>query len=341
MRELQVVGVAVSLLIALYGLLKLKSGRYGRANFLITLALAAGLLVISLMPSAGDILAGPLKMERWNAVLFASTLISFGLFLYLLNQTNANRRTITSLVEALARNRFWAEHRDCETGEIAVVIPAYNEAQNIAPVLRRIPEQLFRRRVQTYVVVDGSRDETERVVREQAVPVLVQPINRGGGAALRTGYQVALESGAEIVVTLDADGQHRPEEISVLVEPIISDQADFVNGSRVLGRGESSSRIRSVGIVFFNALISLLMMRRITDASNAFRAIRASTLRELTLYQDQFHTSEILIEAIKKGHRVVEVPITILRRQSGTTKKPRSLKYGWGFAKAIFSTWLR
>ena len=83
------------------------------------------------------------------------------------------------------------------------------------------------------------------------------------------------------------------------------------------------------------------MAQRITDSSNAYRAIRTSTLSKLSLSQDQFHTSELLIDAIKKGARVKEIGITIRRRQNGTTKKPKSLKYGWNFMKVIVGTWLR
>jgi glycosyltransferase involved in cell wall biosynthesis len=263
------------------------------------------------------------------------------LFFYVLNLNNSNTRAISRLVNALARHKFRDEYRDCENGEIAVVIPAYNEAENIGPVLQRIPKEVLGKKVQTYVVVDGGKDGTDKVVRDLGFPVLVHPINRGGGAALRAGYEIALESGAEIIVTLDADGQHVPAEIPNLIKPILDDEADFVNGSRVLGSFEKESEIRALGVVFFNWLISILMGTRVTDASNAFRAIRADTLRRLTLYQDQFHTSELLIEALKKGARVKEVPITILKRQSGVTKKPPSLRYSWGFTKAILSTWLR
>lgn len=341
MRELQIAGIVVSFLIGGYGLWKYKCGRHSRVSFMISMALAVGLFVIALFPSAGDIVAGPLKMERWNAVLLVSNLIAFGLFFYVLNISNSNARTISQLVEALACSRFREEHQGRKTGEIAVVIPAYNEEENIAAVLRRIPRQVMGMRVQTLVVIDGATDATEEVVRQMAVPVVVQPINRGGGVALRAGYEVALESGAEIIVTLDGDGQHVPEEIPNLVRPIVDNKADFVNGSRILGAFEPESRIRVLGVFFFNWLVSFLMGTRITDCSNAFRAIRADTLRKLTLRQDQFHTSELLIEALKKGVRVKEVGITIRKRQGGVTKKPPSLRYGWGFAKAIVSTWLR
>ena len=341
MRELQIAGIAVSILIAGYVFWKYKRGRYSRANFLVGFILAAALFVISIFPSAGDLIAGPLRMERWNAVLFVSNLIMVGLFFYVLNVANSNARSISELVEALACSKFRAEFQGCEEGDIAVVIPAYNEEENIATVLKRIPQEVLGMQVQTFVVVDGGDDATEQIVREMATPVVVNPINRGGGAALRAGYEVALASGAQIIVTLDADGQHLPEEILDLVGPILENSADFVNGSRMLGSFEPESRIRVVGIHIFNWLVSVLMFTRITDCSNAYRAIRADLLRKLTLRQDQFHTSELLIEAIKEGARVMEVGITIQKRQGGETKKPPSLRYGWGFAKAIFGTWLR
>lgn len=341
MRELQIAGILISLLIGGYGFWKYKRGSYNGINFGVSLTLATGLFVIAFSPKVGDLIAIPLRMERWNAILFVSNLLAFGLFFYVLNISNSNSRTISKLVQALARRRFWEEHPACEPSEIAVVIPAYHEAENISEVLKRIPRQVFGMKVQTFVVVDGSADPTEDVVRQMAVPVVVHPINRGGGAALRAGYQVALESGAKIIVTLDADGQHVPDEIPKLVKPILDNEADFVNGSRILGNFEPESQIRVAGVFVFNWLISFLMATRITDSSNAFRAIRADTLRNLTLYQDQFHTSELLIDALKKGARVQEVGITIRKRQGGVTKKPRSLKYGWGFMKAIVSTWLR
>ena len=341
MRELQYFGIFVSSLIALYGLWKFKRGAYNRTLFLITILIASGLFIISLFPSVGDLIAFPLRMERWNGVLFGAVLILLVLFFYVLNQANGNKRTISNLIQSLAYIRFKEEYPELIESDIIVVIPAYNEAENIPSVLKEIPAKLHGLTISTIVVVDGAIDNTETVVRELGVPVVINPINRGGGAALRVGYQIAIKSGAKIVVTLDADGQHVPSEIDLLVTPILNNEADFVNGSRVLGTYEKESAIRSLGVVIFNWLISFLLFQKITDSSNAFRAIKIDVLRNISLYQDQFHTSEILIDAIKKGARVLEVPITIRKRQSGTTKKPRSLKYGWGFIKTIFGTWLR
>ncbi len=341
MRELQYVGIFVSILIGIYAFWKRKRRRYTRGQFLIVAGIAFALFVISLFPSAGDIIAGPLNMQRWNAVLSTAVLVLTLLFVYVLNIANSNSRTISRLIKAIAADEFSREHADGYQGEILAIIPAYNEGDNIGEVLRRMPKTVCGLNVKTLVAVDGATDNTEAVARAAGVAVVVNPINRGGGAALRAGYEIALRSNAQIVVTLDADGQHMPEEMEVVVAPIVNGEADFVNGSRVLGHHEAESQVRVAGVFVFNWLISLLMFKRITDASNAYRAIRTDVLRGLTLYQDQFHTSELLIEAMKKGARVVEVPITIKRRSSGVSKKPMSFHYGWGFTKAIVGTWLR
>jgi hypothetical protein len=341
MRTLQYVGILVSLLIAVYALWKRKRRRYTRLQFVIVGGIAAALFLISFFPAAGDIIAEPLRMERWNAVLSTAVLALTLLFFYVLNIANSNSRTISRLIKAMAAAEFAHEHPDGFHGEIMAIIPAYNEGDNIEAVLRRMPSEVCGLKVTPLVAVDGATDDTEEVARRMGAAVIVNPINRGGGAALRAGYEVALRSHAQIVVTLDADGQHMPEEMAVVVKPIVDGEAEFVNGSRVLGSHEAESQVRVAGVFVFNWLISILMFKRITDASNSYRAIRTDVLRSLTLYQDQFHTSELLIEALKRGARVIEVPITIRKRQSGVSKKPMSLRYGWGFTKAIVGTWLR
>jgi len=165
--------------------------------------------------------------------------------------------------------------------------------------------------------------------------------NRGGGAALRTGYRLMVESGALIVVTLDADGQHRPDEMERLVKPILDGEVDMAHGSRVLGHADRNHFARELGIVFFNRLVSFITRTHVTDCSNGYRAVRTTVLPQLVLRQEQFHTSEFMIEAIKRGIPAKEVPITVEQRLHGHSKKPAVFRYGMGFANAIVRTWLR
>ena len=342
MRGLQYIGLIIGFLIGLYSFWKRKHRKFSRLQMLIGWGIAFGLVLLSLSPQTGDIIAVPLNMDRWNAVLFITSLILFVLFFYLISQNNATNYQLSRLIESLAVKEIDQEFPKGIDCDVLAIIPAYNEGDNIGGVLKKMPQTVEGLKLRCLVVVDGATDNTAEVARQHGAITITTPINRGGGAALRAGYKVALvKSNADIVVTLDADGQHLPEEIGVVIRPILNDSADLVNGSRVLGSHEAESQIRVAGVMLFNRLISFLMNSHITDSSNAFRAIRIETLRQITLNQDQFHTSELLIDAIKKGARVQEVPITILRRQSGETKKPKSLKYGWGYTKAIISTWLR
>jgi glycosyltransferase involved in cell wall biosynthesis len=170
-------------------------------------------------------------------------------------------------------------------------------------------------------------------------------VNGGQGAALQTGYLVAERIGVDVVVTLDADGQHDPLEMESLVEPIRSDRADFVTGSRRTGTGERETGVdgmaREVGIGLYSRLVNLLVGTDLSDVSNGYRAIRASRLQELVFTEEQFHNPELLLGARRAGLRIVEVPVTIRRRRAGHSKKGGTIRYGFGFLRVVFRSWLR
>jgi glycosyltransferase involved in cell wall biosynthesis len=222
-----------------------------------------------------------------------------------------------------------------------VVIPAFNEGRRLPPTLEKIQRYLQGRPHEILVVDDGSRDGTGDVAAEHGALVARHVTNRGGGAALRTGYRLMVESGAEVVVTLDADGQHLPSEMERLVKPVLDGEVDLAHGSRVLGEADGNHFARELGIVFFNRLVSFITRTHVTDCSNGYRAVRTTVLPQLVLRQEQFHTSEFMIEAIKRGIPAKEVPVTVVSRLSGHSKKPAVVRYGMGFANAIVRTWLR
>jgi glycosyltransferase involved in cell wall biosynthesis len=175
--------------------------------------------------------------------------------------------------------------------------------------------------------------------------VVTHPVNGGQGSALQTGYLVAERLGVEVVVTLDADGQHVPTEMERLVGPIITDEADFVVGSRRAGSYEreegADSMARNVGIGIFTRLINVLGGTHVTDVANGYRAIRASRLAEIVFTEDQFHNPELLLGAARAGLRIREVPVTIRVRSAGTSKKGGTFRYGYGFLRVILRSWLR
>jgi hypothetical protein len=345
MSGVRIFGVIIGLMLLLHGIYRRKTGEYRRVDFILVLLFSLGVVVVSISPATGNFLTGLLNLRnRLFAILVFSNLLLFGLFLYVLGGVNANRRVMGELIRALARREFAQAHlfdRADTESLIGVVVPAYNEAEVIEGILQQLPNNILSYKVKPIVVVDGAEDHTEVVVREAGYLVATHVMNRGQGGALRTGFDIALQQGADIVVTMDADGQHRPEDMERLVEPVIESQADFVMGSRFLGEYEGRGGLRHIGIVLFTALINLLSGVNITDCTNGFRAIRGSGLARLDLREDKFSAPELIMEAARKGLRIKEIPVVVKRRAAGTSKKPPRLAYPLGFLRTIVQTWLR
>jgi hypothetical protein len=347
-----------------YGFLKYRKGNWSKFDFLLVLIVSVGIASVSIFPPVGNIFASAFRLEnRLFALLVFSNFLLFGLFLYLLNQVRASNRRSREIVRGLARyyynERYSANGEQyfskreprgeadengaiaSDKGRLLVVIPAYNEQEAILGVLTRIPKELLGYEVEVLVVVDGATDATEAVVIKQNFRVASHIVKCGGGDALRTGFEIGRKEGADIVVNMDADGQHQPEELERLVAPIVKDEADFVVGSRFLGHYEERGSIRHLGVVLFSWVVSLLTSTKVTDCTNGFRALRVSDLERLRLQEEQYHTTELIIEASRRKLRYKEVPISVLRRAEGESKKPKHLRYPLGVLRTIIKTWLR
>ena len=226
---------------------------------------------------------------------------------------------------------------------VAIVIPAYNEEPTVADVVAAAPDRVAGLLGEVIVVVDGARDATALKAAGAGALVCDVPVNRGQGAALRLGYWLARARGARVIVTIDADGQYEPAEIDRVVEPILGGRADFVSGSRRLGRELTTDRVRHLGVIVFGALISVLVRHRITDPACGLRAMRSEVTAAVTLEQPQYQASELMISAALNGFRLAEVPTTMRDRggHATGTKKGGNLGYGVRFARAALHTWMR
>lgn len=317
-----------------------------RYEFFLLLVLGTGILIISLFPNSINIVAGMMSLDNRQYGRLITLLILSNLVLWLLVINLRGKDAIKSiqfdqLVRRIAIEQFFKQDEYKTVKEICVIIPALNEEENLKTLLPKMPTAIQGHPVGVLIVDDGSSDGTASTAAKHGYSVVSNPINRGGGAALRLGYDIAIASGAKFIVTMDADGQHLPEEIENVVAPLLKNDKDIVIGSRVLGRREKDSIFRWVGIHIFNSIINILAGTKITDCSNGFRAFRIDSLRKILLVQDQFHTAELIIDAAKKGMKIGEAPVTVLRRQSGTSKKGRNLSYGLNFSKTILKSWLR
>jgi glycosyltransferase involved in cell wall biosynthesis len=204
---------------------------------------------------------------------------------------------------------------------IAIVIPAFNEEKSIRAVVEDVGSALHGQNLDGHIIVvnDGSSDGTAAVVGSLPCTLLNLPFNLGIGAAVQLGMRYALELGCIAAVQVDGDGQHPACAIGRLLEPIIDDRADVVIGSRFLLKGGSRSTFgRRIGIRYFNALVGLLIGRRITDSTSGLRALNCRALEVCAEeYPDQYPEPEALISFTKRNLRIAEVSVRMNDRQGG------------------------
>jgi glycosyltransferase involved in cell wall biosynthesis len=200
--------------------------------------------------------------------------------------------------------------------KVLIVIPAFNEEETVAAIIHQlrdiIPEY------DRVVVNDGSKDRTGEIVAELGEKQLLLPVNLGYGRAVQTGLRYALAKEYDIVVTFDADGQHRPLDVSRLVTALIEEAGDLVIGSRFShDRRYDTPLERRLGQVFFSYLTRLLIGRRIFDTSSGFKALsrKAYEMISQAVFLD-FHT-ETIVRSSMFGLKIIEVPIVVEERSFG------------------------
>lgn len=192
-----------------------------------------------------------------------------------------------------------------------VVVPAFNEAERLPALLAGLASEApdFLR----VVVDDGSRDATASVARQAGARVLRHPFNLGYGAALQTGYKYALRAGAQLVVQMDADGQHHASDVAILAQPVEDGSLDLVVGSRFLGAGDyRMGTLRGLGRTFFRSLLHAFGLR-ITDPTSGFQAMNRAVLELYArdLFPSDYPDVDVLVCAHRHGLRIGERPVVM------------------------------
>lgn len=319
--------------------------RWKRMNFVFFGIFSLGLVIVSANPNVLNIVAEILKLKREQMGRILALLIGSNIALwFLLIHFKSNLDEFKYQFDLLIRKLGHEEIEEIlKTGiadkEIMVIIPAYNEAENLSVLLPEIPGTIKGKKVGVLVVDDGSSDNTKEVVTNSGHMVAQNKINRGQGAASRLGYDVLVRNNIQIGVTMDGDGQQLPSDIEKMVEPILNNEYDLVIGSRVLGTTYKNTMLRSAGVQFFTRVINMAAGLNLTDCSNGFKAFNVEKISSLNLREDQFQSTEVILEAAKKGLRIGEVPITVMERKYGTSKKGPDLMYGIYFAKTLLKSW--
>jgi glycosyltransferase involved in cell wall biosynthesis len=205
--------------------------------------------------------------------------------------------------------------------KIVVGIPAFNEEKNIAKIIVKLQA------ITNNIIVcnDGSEDFTAEIAEKLGVTLVNHPKNLGYGASIRSIFIKAKELDFDVLVTFDADGQHRIEDIKSVIEPIEKKDADIVIGSRFLGKGSDIPTYRKLGIKAITSLTNASTRKTVTDSQSGFRAYSKKVIMDITPSEFGMGVStEILIKSSKKGFNIGEVPIVVLYEGETSTHHPVS-----------------
>ena len=205
--------------------------------------------------------------------------------------------------------------------KITIGIPAYNEEKNIASIITKL------KKITNSIIVcdDGSSDMTSEISKNLGAVVISHKKNMGYGAAINSIFQKSKEMKSDLLVTFDADGQHRVEDIEKVVEPIKNNVADLVIGSRFLDKKSDIPNYRKIGIKVITQVTNASIKKKLTDSQSGFRAYNQRVLSQISPSDMGMGIStEILIKASSKGLRITEVPITVLYEGDTSTHNPVS-----------------
>jgi len=205
--------------------------------------------------------------------------------------------------------------------KITVGIPAYNEEKSIAKIivsLKKVADQIL-------VCNDGSTDSTAEIAESLGAIVIKHPKNLGYGSAIRSIFLKAKEINAELLVTIDADGQHKIEDVEKVIKPVVDGQADISIGSRFLEEDDNSPKYRKLGIKIITKVTNSSLSEKITDAQSGFRAYNNKVLQSLTPSDSGMGIStEILIKSSNLGFKIAEVPTEIQYKGKTSSQNPVS-----------------
>jgi glycosyltransferase involved in cell wall biosynthesis len=205
--------------------------------------------------------------------------------------------------------------------KVMLIIPAYNESENLEKLITQIVKQYPQ---YDYIIVnDGSTDDTEGLCRREDYNFITLPVNLGIGGAVQTGYRYALEKGADIAVQIDGDGQHDIGYVDNVIAPIINGKADIVIGSRFVKGDRNSGEFRSTGmrragIKWLSGVIRFLTGKRVYDVTSGFRAADKKYISYFAYeYSADYPEPEAIVSTSEMGARIAEVPVIMHERVNG------------------------
>ena len=203
--------------------------------------------------------------------------------------------------------------------KVLIIIPAYNEEKSIEKVVENLNKNYPQ---YDYLIVnDGSKDHTEEICLKHHYNFVTLPINLGIGAGVQTGYMYAVKNDYDIAIQMDGDGQHNPEYIEKLIEPIVKGEADMTIGSRFIEKeGFQTSFMRRLGINIIRGVIKMCCGITVKDTTSGFRASSKKLTRYFSAnYAQDYPEPEAIVTSVLNGYKVKEVPVVMNEREEGVS----------------------
>lgn len=205
--------------------------------------------------------------------------------------------------------------------KILLIIPAYNEQENILKTCKSIEES--GQNIDYIVINDGSTDNTEKILQENNINHIKLVKNLGIGGAVQTGYKYAYENNYDIAIQFDGDGQHDVNYVPKICEPLINGQADMCIGTRYLDKSASkfqSTFMRRLGANIISICIKIFARKKITDPTSGFRAVNKKVIEEFAKnYPIEYPEPESTVSLLVNGYKVEEVPVSMNERTGGVS----------------------
>lgn len=225
--------------------------------------------------------------------------------------------------------------------KLVVLMPAYNEEELIGKTISDVPRKIFGiETVEILVVDDGSSDKTvEMAMNASANKIVSLGKNMGVATAFMTGVRNAISMNADILVTLDADGQFPPKQISEIIVPILNNQYDMVSGARFTKEiPKDYPKSKLIGNKLFSKMVSMVVGQRFVDTQTGFRAYNRNALLNISIISEYNFAQEVLIDLVFKGFRVGEIPVTVLFDKN---RKSRIVRNIFSYSSKAMSTIIR
>lgn len=194
--------------------------------------------------------------------------------------------------------------------KLLIILPAYNEEEKIGDVLKNLPQKIKGiAKIEKVVIDDGSTDNTFKISKKSKATVLKHSINRGLGGAIGTGFEYARNIKADIVVTFDSDGQHRPQDIAPLIKPILEKKADVVIGSRFLKMSKIPPD-RIIINILSNIATFFLFGTYTSDSQSGLRAFNNKAIEKIEIKTQKMEVSSEIFKEIRRNNlKFIEIPI--------------------------------